>query len=80
MMHSKYEFIESHQQYKIKESQQIFLPILPNKDIKKILAIDDNVPILKLESTGLLTNVWYFEYSEVYFKSEDYNFTITAKR
>lgn len=80
MMHSKYEFIESHQQYKIKESQQIFLPILPNKDIKKILAIDDNVPILKLESTGLLTNGLYFEYSEVYFKSEDYNFTITAKR
>lgn len=80
MLHSKYEFIESHPKYKIKESQQLFLPILPNRDIKEILSIDNNIPILKLESTGLLTNGLYFEYSEVYFKSEDYNFTITAKR
>ena len=80
MLHSKYEFIESHPEYKIKESQQLFLPILPGTDIKEILDIEDNVPILKLESTGILTNGIHFEYSEVYFKSEDYDFTITAKR
>jgi GntR family mannosyl-D-glycerate transport/metabolism transcriptional repressor len=80
MLHSKYDFIENHKHYKIKESHQVFLPILPNSDIREILNIKENIPILKLESTGILTDGTCFEYSEVYFKSEEYSFTITAQR
>lgn len=80
MQHSKYEFIENHKHYKIKESNQVILPIMPDPSIRKILNIKDNIPILKLESTGILTDGTCFEYSEVYFKSEEYKFTITAQR
>jgi len=80
MLHSKYDFIENYKHYKIKESNQIFLPILPDSYIRSILNIKENTPILKLESTGILTDGTCFEYSEVYFKSEEYTFTITAQR
>jgi GntR family mannosyl-D-glycerate transport/metabolism transcriptional repressor len=80
MLHSKYDFIENHKHYKIKESYQVFLPILPDSDIREILNIRENIPILKLESTGSLVDGTCFEYSEIYFKSEEYSFTITAQR
>lgn len=80
MLHSKYDFIENHKHYKIKESYQVFLPILPDSNIREILNIRENIPILKLESTGSLIDGTCFEYSEIYFKSEEYSFTITAQR
>ncbi|WP_099223789.1 GntR family transcriptional regulator [Listeria costaricensis] len=80
MKGSKYRYIEQEKQMAIKDSKQEFIPILPPKDIAQLFEIGENIPILKIESIGYLDSGRPFEFSEVYYKSSEYRFTMTANR
>lgn len=80
MTGSKYEFIEKHKKMKIKQSFQQVIPVLPDAEVQKLLQIPETAPILKVLLWSTLQDDIVFEYTELYFKSEEYKFTIVANR
>ena len=80
MQKSKYDYIEQVRNFKIKESFQEVLPLLPEAKIQELLQVGDLVPILKVQLWSTLVEGTVFEYSELYFKSDEYKFTIMASR
>ncbi|WP_368503191.1 GntR family transcriptional regulator [Alkalihalophilus sp. As8PL] len=80
MQGSKYDYIENKKKQTIKESYQEVVPILPDPDIQELLALEEVVPILKVQLYSRLADATIFEYSELYFKSDEYKFTIVARR
>ncbi|TMW74013.1 GntR family transcriptional regulator [Alteribacter natronophilus] len=80
MQGSKYEYIENKKNKTIKDSYQEVVPILPEPDIQEMLALDEVIPILKVQLYSKFTDGSIFEYSELYFKSDEYKFTIVASR
>ncbi|WP_280768769.1 GntR family transcriptional regulator [Salipaludibacillus daqingensis] len=80
MRGSKYEYIEKTKLMKIKESFQEVLPLLPNKEILDLLKLKEAIPIIKVQLFSKLMDDTPFEYTEIYFKSDEYKFTIVASR
>ncbi|ADC50611.1 GntR family transcriptional regulator [Alkalihalophilus pseudofirmus OF4] len=80
MQGSKYHYIEQTKQFKIKESFQEVLPYMPPDEIRELLHLDCNIPIIKVQLSSTLKDDTVFEYSELYFKSDEYKFTIVATR
>jgi len=80
MENSKYHFIEAVKKMVIDRSEQEIVPIMPSEEIATLLALDPNQPILEKISRGFLNDGRVFEYSRNAFKSDDYKFTLVAKR
>ncbi|EOD01210.1 GntR family transcriptional regulator [Caldisalinibacter kiritimatiensis] len=80
MLSSKYEYIEKKKKLNIKESYQEIIPLLPDKETKKLLQLNKDIPILKMKLWSTLENDTVFEYTELYFNSDKYKFTLVAKR
>lgn len=80
MQGSKYDYIEREVGMKIKESYQEVIPILPEPDIAEALTVDETMPLLKIQSYSVLDNGTIFEYTESYFKSDEYRFKLKASR
>lgn len=77
---SKYHFIEEVKKQVIDRSEQEIVPVMPTSEIASVLAIDPAKPILEKISRGFLQNGQVFEYSRNVFNSDDYKFTLVAKR
>ncbi|MBB1200106.1 GntR family transcriptional regulator [Enterobacteriaceae bacterium 89] len=80
MENSKYHFIEQVKKMVIDRSEQEILPIMPSAEMVSLLGLDANRPILEKISRGYLSDGRVFEYSRNAFKSDDYKFTLVAKR
>lgn len=80
MTRSKYDYIENVKNLKIADSVQEFIPVLPTKEIAEMLEVSDRTPILKVELYSFLMDGNRFEFTETYFKSEEYRFIIRAGR
>ncbi|MCP3030938.1 UTRA domain-containing protein [Halobacillus sp. A1] len=80
MKRSKYDYIEKEVGKKIKESFQEVIPVLPSEDVAQALTVEESTPILKMQSYSVLVDGTVFEYSENHFKSDEYKFTLRAKR
>ncbi|QKS73328.1 GntR family transcriptional regulator [Paenalkalicoccus suaedae] len=80
MLGSKYDYIEKKKGFKISSSHQQVLPIMPSESIRELLRLEEGLPILKVELSSMFTDETVFEYTELYFKSDEYKFTITATR
>lgn len=80
MENSKYHFIEQIKKMVIDRSEQEILPILPSEEMVTLLSLDPTRPILEKISRGYLNDGRVFEYSRNAFKSDDYQFTLVAKR
>lgn len=81
MQGSKYAYIETVKQLKIKQSFQEMIPILPNDEIQTLLSLNEATPILKVRLWSTLQqDKTVFEYTELYFKSDEYQFKIVANR
>nr|WP_318384995.1 GntR family transcriptional regulator [uncultured Enterobacter sp.] len=80
MENSKYHFIEQIKKMVIDRSEQEIVPVMPNEETIAALGIDPARPILEKISRGFLKNGQVFEYSRNAFKSDDYKFTLVAKR
>ncbi|PYZ94002.1 transcriptional regulator [Salipaludibacillus keqinensis] len=77
---SKYDYIEREKGMKIKESFQEVIPLLPDREIQSLLQLTEAIPIIKVQLFSHLMDDTTFEYTEIYFKSDEYKFTIVASR
>lgn len=80
MEKSKYHFIEEVKQMVIDRSEQELIPVMPTEEMSRLLAIDPGKPILEKVSRGYLKDGRIFEYSRNAFNTDDYKFTLIARR
>mgnify|MGYP002550419899 FL=1 len=80
MENSKYHYIEQIKKMVIDRSEQELVPIMPSQEAIDALALDPAKPILEKVSRGFLKDGRVFEYSRNVFNSDEYKFTLVAKR
>ncbi len=80
MENSKYHYIEQTKKMIIDRSEQELIPVIPDEDTVMMLGITQGKPVLEKVSRGFLLDGRVFEYSRNTFKSDDYKFTLVAKR
>ncbi|WP_421385934.1 GntR family transcriptional regulator [Aeromonas veronii] len=80
MQGSKYHYIEEVKQLVIDRSEQEIIPVLPSEQVVEALGIDPAKPIIEKVSRGFLQDGTVFEFSRNFFKSDDYKFTLVARR
>ncbi|WP_027340032.1 GntR family transcriptional regulator [Halonatronum saccharophilum] len=80
MLSSKYDYIENKKSLTIKQSHQEIIPILPNEELINLMSLKKDQPILHLVMDSILDDGTVFEYTELYFKSDEYKFSLVAKR
>lgn len=80
MEKSKYHFIENTKQLVIDRSEQELIPVMPTEEMSRLLAIAPGKPILEKVSRGFLKDGRVFEYSRNAFNTDDYKFTLIARR
>ena len=80
MENSKYHYVEQIKKLVIDRSEQELVPIMPSEEAIAALALDPAKPILEKASRGFLKDGRVFEYSRNFFNTDDYKFTLVAKR
>ena len=80
MENSKYHYIEQINKMGIDRSEQELVPIMPSEEAIAALSLDPAKPILEKVSRGFLKDGRVFEYSRNVFNTDDYKFTLVAKR
>lgn len=80
MEQSKYHYIEQVKKLVIDRSEQEILPVMPDAEVVQALGLDPAQPTLEKRSLGYLRDGQVFEYSRNVFKSDDYQFTLVARR
>ena len=80
MENSKYHYVEQIKKLVIDRSEQELVPIMPSEEAIAALALDPAKPILEKASRGFLKDGRVFEYSRNVFNTDDYKFTLVAKR
>ncbi|MHC9002638.1 GntR family transcriptional regulator [Enterobacter adelaidei] len=80
MENSKYHYIEQIKKMVIDRSEQELVPIMPSQEAIAALALDPAKPILEKVSRGFLKDGRVFEFSRNVFNTDDYKFTLVAKR
>ncbi|HDX4050599.1 TPA: GntR family transcriptional regulator [Enterobacter soli] len=80
MENSKYHYIEQIKKMAIDRSEQELVPVMPSQEAIAALALDPAKPILEKVSRGFLKDGRVFEYSRNVFNTDDYKFTLVAKR
>ncbi|MEX9252071.1 GntR family transcriptional regulator [Pseudenterobacter timonensis] len=80
MENSKYRYIEQMKKMTIDRSEQELSPVMPSEEAVAALALEPGKPVLEKVSRGFLKDGQVFEYSRNVFNSDDYKFTLVAKR
>lgn len=80
MEKSKYHYVEQIKKLVIDRSEQELVPVMPSEEAIAALALDPAKPILEKVSRGFLKDGRVFEYSRNVFNTDDYKFTLVAKR
>ncbi|AEN63954.1 transcriptional regulator, GntR family with UTRA sensor domain [Enterobacter soli] len=80
MENSKYHYIEQIKKMAIDRSEQELVPVMPSQEAIAALALDPTKPILEKVSRGFLKDGRVFEYSRNVFNTDDYKFTLVARR
>ena len=80
MEKSKYHYVEQIKKLVIDRSEQELVPIMPSEEAIAALSLDPAKPILEKVSRGFLKDGRVFEYSRNVFNTDDYKFTLVARR
>lgn len=80
MENSKYHYVEQIKKLVIDRSEQELVPIMPSEEAIAALSLDPAKPILEKVSRGFLKDGRVFEYSRNVFNTDDYKFTLIARR
>lgn len=80
MENSKYHYVEQFKKLVIDRSEQELVPIMPSEEAITALSLDPTKPILEKVSRGFLKDGRVFEYSRNVFNTDDYKFTLVARR
>ena len=80
MENSKYHYVEQIKKLVIDRSEQELVPIMPSEEAIAALSLDPAKPILEKVSRGCRKDGRVFEYSRNVFNTDDYKFTLVARR
>ncbi|MCM7330030.1 GntR family transcriptional regulator [Enterobacter roggenkampii] len=80
MENSKYHYVEQIKKLVIDRSEQELVPIMPSEEAIAALSLAPAKPILEKVSRGFLKDGRVFEYSRNVFNTDDYKFTLVARR
>ncbi|WP_395301400.1 GntR family transcriptional regulator [Enterobacter sp. ECC-175] len=80
MEKSKYHYVEQIKKMVIDRSEQELVPIMPSEEAIAAMSLDPAKPILEKVSRGYLKDGRVFEYSRNVFNTDDYKFTLVARR
>ena len=81
MENSKYHYIEQIKKMVIDRSEQEIVPVMPDEEVIAALGIDPTKPNPRKKFRAAFSRTAeIFEYSRNSFKSEDYRFTLIARR
>ena len=80
MENSKFHYVEQIKKLVIDRSEQELVPIMPSEEAIAALSLDPAKPILEKVSRGFLKDGRVFEYSRNVFNTDDYKFTLVARR
>ncbi|MCK7047961.1 GntR family transcriptional regulator [Enterobacter roggenkampii] len=80
MENSKYHYVEQIKKLVIDRNEQELVPIMPSEEAIAALSLDPAKPILEKVSRGFLKDGRVFEYSRNVFNTDDYKFTLVARR
>lgn len=80
MENSKYHYVEQIKKLVIDRSEQELVPVMPSEEAIAALSLDPAKPILEKVSRGFLKDGRVFEYSRNVFNTDDYKFTLVARR
>ena len=80
MENSKYHYVEQIKKLVIDRSEQELVPIMPSEEAIAALSLDPAKPILEKVPRGFLKDGRVFEYSRNVFNTDDYKFTLVARR
>ncbi|MBU6113437.1 GntR family transcriptional regulator [Mammaliicoccus lentus] len=73
MENSLYEYIKD-KNLTIKERKSEISPTMPNENTKKLLRLEDDVPILIMNNLSMFQDTTKFEYTKIYFNPNKYTF------
>lgn len=76
---SKYAYI-SRKGYTVERSEKEIRAELPSQEVRDMLGINRDEPVLHATSLAILRNDIPFEISEIYYNQQHYRFTLTANR
>ncbi|EGU45225.1 transcriptional regulator, GntR family protein [Vibrio ichthyoenteri ATCC 700023] len=77
--HSKYQYLVG-RGHNVKGSQKQIKAELPSEEIRVLLGLKRDEPVLFAHSVGLLEQGIPFEVSDIYYNQEHYTFTLNATR
>ncbi|MCS3425327.1 MULTISPECIES: GntR family transcriptional regulator [Rahnella] len=80
MQGSKYAWMEQTKHLVIDRSEQEIIPLMPTKEMVSLLGVAADQPILQKISKGFLADGTVFEFSRNTFRTDDYKFTLIARR
>lgn len=75
---SFYELLKDEYSIEIKASKTSFSAVISDKNLEEILELEENIPLLKLESINYYSDPVYYEIS--YYKSDQFNVTVNLNR
>ena len=76
---SKYAYLKSKDQI-VKGSKKCIKAELPSEEVRTLLGLKRDEPVLFAHSIGLLEAGYAFEVSDIYYNQEHYTFTLNATR
>lgn len=76
---SKYSYLARKGQF-VQGSQKQIRAELPSEEVRQLLGLKRDEPVLHAHSVGLLESGIKFEVSNIYYNQEHYTFTLNAKR
>lgn len=70
---SKYGYLKEHE-HRIDEMIKEYIPVMPNPEVRKLLSIDKNVAMFKIELISILEDKSIFEFTKLYYNQDKYRF------
>lgn len=75
---SKYAYLREHN-HRIDEMIKEYIPVIPSPEVRKILFLDKNMAMFKIELISKLENSSVFEYTKIYYNQNKYRFLQITK-
>lgn len=80
MEKSKFEYVEIRKGLKISRTDSNVEALIPSSDVKRLLQLPDNLPILNTKGISYLEGDIPFDYTEIFFNPKNYQFKLSSLR
>lgn len=70
---SKYAYLRKHD-HMISEMVKEYIPVIPSPEVRKLLLLDKNMAMFKIELISKLEDASIFEYTKIYYNQNKYRF------